>query len=226
MTRVNSIAQRILHCLTLLFALTAMVACSEHDDTWNPYYDWKTRNAQWFQQVADSARTAIQQAKELHGDDWQAHCSWRMYKSLLKNSTQGPLTDSICVKIVQRGDGDFSPAYTDSVRLNFRGWTMKTEYTTDNGTLEPSMAVFTQTYYGPFNPATAAPQTMSVGGTVEGFSTALQYMVTGDDWYVYMPHNLAYGEKANADIPAYSTLLFRINMVGAYESGSGMPGWK
>lgn len=208
------------------FAVVTMVACSEHDDTWDPYYDWKARNTEWFQEVADSARTAIQEAKEQYGDDWQAHCSWRMYKSLLKNETQGPLTDSICVKIVQRGDGDFSPAYTDSVRLNFRGWTMKTKYTNDEGVLESSMAIFTQTYYGPFNPETAAPQTMSVGGTVEGFSTALQYMVTGDDWYVYIPQNLAYGSKVNADIPAYSTLLFRINMVGAYESGSGMPEWK
>lgn len=226
MKRVASFTYRIARRVSLLIAIAAMVACSEHDDTWNPYYNWQARNAAWFQLVADSARTAIQEAKAKYGDEWQENCSWRMYKSLLKSDKQGPLTDSICVKIVQRGDGDFSPAYTDSVRLNFRGWTMQTEYTTDAGTLEPSMAIFTQTYYGPFNPATAAPQTMSVAGTVEGFSTALQYMVTGDDWYVYMPHNLAYGEKANADIPAYSTLLFRINMVGAYESGSGMPGWK
>lgn len=226
MKRIALKFQRVLRGLPILFAIVAIVGCSEQDDIWNPYYNWQARNTLWFQQVADSARTAIQLAKVQYGDEWQDHCDWRMYKSLLEDDNQGPLTDSICVKIVKRGDGDFSPAYTDSVRLNFRGWTMQTEYTTDDGSLEPSMAIFTQTYYGPFNPETASPQVMSVGGTVEGFSTALQYMVEGDDWYVYMPENLAYGSQVNADIPAYSTLLFRINMVGAYESGSGIPNWK
>ena len=48
----------------------------------------------------------------------------------------------------------------------------------------------------------------------EGFGTALQYMVPGDDWMVYIPSELAYGSTASSAIPAYSTLLFRIHMVG------------
>ena len=60
----------------------------------------------------------------------------------------------------------------------------------------------------------------------EGFGTALQYMVKGDDWLVYIPSELAYGEKDSEAIPAYSTLLFRIHLMGVYESGTGVPEWK
>ncbi|MBQ2460694.1 MAG: hypothetical protein II505_08465, partial [Bacteroidaceae bacterium] len=67
--------------LRLMFAigLLALVSCSEKNDEWDPYYDWAGRNARWFEQVADSARTAIAAAKATYGDAWEEHCEWRMY---------------------------------------------------------------------------------------------------------------------------------------------------
>ncbi len=211
----------------LLGTACLLTSCEETSDEWNPYYNWQTRNVQWFTTVADSARTAITQAKAQYGDDWEQHCVWRMYKTLQRSADeQGPLTDSICCRILTRGDGTFSPTYTDSVRLSFRGWIMPTEYMNENNQLESRMSVFTQTYYGEYNPATASPQTGAVAAFTEGFGTALQYMVKGDDWMVYIPSELAYGSESSSAIPAYSTLLFRIHMMGAYESGSGIPEWK
>ena len=213
--------------LILGLGMMFLASCSENEDVWDPYYDWQARNTKWFQEIADSARIAIAQSKAAYGDDWEYHCDWRMYKSLLRSADYvGPVTDSVCVHILKRGTGTVSPAFTDSIRLNFRGWTLKTEYKKDDGSLDSYQAVFSQTYYGTFNPLTAAPQTMAVSGTVEGFGTALQYMVKGDDWLVYIPENLAYGEKASDAIPAYSTLVFRLNLVEVYESGSGMPNWQ
>lgn len=215
---------RIWYLLAILFAWTA---CEEQNDTWDPYYNWEARNAAWFEQVADSARTAIAKAKAIHGQQWEDHCDWRMIKSYMKSAdVQGPLTDSICVHILKRGAGTYKPCYTDTVRINFRGWLMETEYENENGKKETSPSVFTQSYYGSYNPQTAAPQTVIVSSFVEGFSTALQYMVEGDDWLVYIPQNMAYGEEESSTIPAYSTLLFRLSVVGVYESGSGMPQWK
>ena len=81
-------------CLVSLF----FVSCSEKNSEWNPYHDWESRNSMWFQEVADSARTAIAVAKAQYGDDWEAHCQWRMFKSLQRSADiQGPLTDSIDV---------------------------------------------------------------------------------------------------------------------------------
>lgn len=200
--------------------LLSISSCSETDATWNPYYNWQARNASWFSQVADTARTAIAQAKALYGDKWEEKCEWRMFKSFRKSAVSpGVLADSICVRILTRGQGLVSPCYTDSVRVNFRGWTMETEYLNDAGKLESSMSVFAQTYYGTFDPQTAAPQLMSVKNTIDGYSTALQYMVTGDDWLVYIPQELAYGSKDSNSIPAYSMLLYRLNMVGVCIGG-------
>lgn len=204
--------------LGMLAATGAFTACSDEEEVWNPYYDWQARNAHWYETIADSARTAIAQARRQHGDDWEAHCDWRMLKTYMKStSVQGPLTDSVCVHILSRGDGTKSPAYTDSVKLNFRGWIMATEYQNAQGELETSQSVFSQTYYGSFNPNTATPQQMAVSSTVEGFSTALQYMVAGDDWLVYIPQEMAYGNQASSAIPAYSTLVFRINVTDVIE---------
>ena len=125
-------------------------------------------------------------------------------------------------KINERGDGDWSAAYTDSVRLYSRGWLMDENYPVS----KTNQTIFSQTYYGEFNPDTAAPVAMSASALVEGFTTAIQYMVKGDDWDIYIPHGLAYGEKASDAIPAYSTLRFRVRVELVHKSGTGMPGWR
>lgn len=201
--------------LALVGIVAGMTSCvNETDDEWDPYSNWAIRNAVWYDQVADSARTAIAQAKSQYGDDWEAHCEWRMIRSLLRSEmVGGPTTDSICVHIRERGEGTESPLYTDTVGVCFRGWTMATEYEGPNDTKVYGRAIFTQTYTGEYNPETAKPQRMLVSSTVEGFSTALQYMVEGDVWDVYIPAVLAYNTQASDAIPAMSTLLFRIHLV-------------
>lgn len=221
--------------LLLLLALVGMAftSCTEKEETWDPYYNWQARNAQWFADVTDSARTAIAQAKAQYGDAWEDYCEWRRYKTLLKDQARntGLPTDSICVRIVKRGaTSAASPVWSDTVRLSFRGWLMPTTYRLYNAQslLVDSVRqeVFSQTYYGVFDEKTAAPQKLAVPSTVEGFSTALQHMREGDDWMVYMPQELAYRSTASAAIPAYSTLLFRIHLVAVYPVGTTIPTWK
>lgn len=219
--------------LPLILLLTlGFAACSENEDEYDPYTNWPARNDQWFATITDSARTAIAEAKAQWGDRWEEHCEWRQYKSLLKSQDydSGRYTDSICVHILQRGEGTYSPTFSDTVRLNLRGWLMPAtykRYNADRVEVDSVLQkVFTENYSGAYNPAMAAPSLMAVGSTIEGFSTALQYMVEGDDWLVYIPQNLAYGNSASAAIPAYSTLQFRLSMVAVYPSGSGVPAWK
>ena len=192
-----------------------LVSCSEESSEWNPYYSWESRNAKWFEQVADSARKAISTAKSQYGENWEAHCQWRMFKSLQRSADiPGATTDSIVCKIVKSGEGTQEINYTDQVLLHYRGWLMPSEYTTaDNVSKETKSVVFSQSYYGDFNPATASPMQMKVGGGIEGFQTALQNMVEGDKWYVYIPQQLAYKDEAHDVVPAYSTLLFLIEVV-------------
>lgn len=220
--------RKIIGIICGLIIACAFVACDETGGEWNPYHNWKERNAQWYEQVADTARQAIAQAKARYGAAWEDHCDWRMYKTLTKSQdyNSGKLTDSICVKIAKRGEGPITPHFSDTVRLSFRGWLMNTQFDSGDGKLYDEMRIFTQTYYGDYDPATASPSTSSVSAMISGFQTALQYMVEGDEWFVYLPQELAYGKKAESEIPAYSTLLFRINMVGVYRAGTGVPAWK
>ena len=199
-------------------------SCSSDTEEYDPYHDWQSRNALWYEQIADSARTAIAQARREYGSSWEEHCDWRMYKSLQQSQTTsfGNTADSICVHILKRGTGDLCPTYSDSVRISFRGWLMPT--LNEHGVMEE--LTFTQTYYGEYSPATAAPQLASVADFKDGYSTALQYMVVGDDWMVYIPQQLFYGSLKQDAIPAYSTVRFRIQLIAVYPSGTTVPEWK
>ena len=83
-----------------------------------------------------------------------------------------------------------------------------------------------QSYYDEFDATKAAPLAMPVTSTVEGFMTAVQYMVKGDDWMVYIPQELAYKENASQAIPAYSTLLYHMRIEKVHKSGTGLSEWR
>ena len=222
--------KRILNLSFLVILVFA--SCSEDEKEYDPYYDWQARNEVWFRSVADSARTAIAQAKARYGNQWEDSCQWRMFKRLdqAQDYNTGRLDDSICVRIVQRGTGNYSPCWNDTVFVSHRGWIMSTTYQTyndDNVQVDSVMQqVFDQSYYGVFDAQIAAPALFVSSGVVTGFATALQYMVEDDDWLVYVPARLGYGSESKTSIPAYSTLLWRIHLAAVYPTGSGVPGWK
>ena len=215
------------HKLTAILVCPLLILAScrssvEVDDT---RHDWQARNAQWFAEKYDSAQVAIAAAKAAYpaGNDWQQHCDWRILRTLLKSpDAVGATTDNVVCKIVRRGEGDISSAYTDSVRLYYRAWLMDDNYP-DSKT---DLTIFSQSYYGDFDEKTAAPVAMATSSVVEGFMTALQYMVKGDDWLIYIPQELGYKETESDAVPAYSTLLYRVRIERVHKSGTGLPGWR
>lgn len=58
------------------------------------------------------------------------------------------------------------------------------------------------------------PAEFPVGGVIAGWTEALQLMPVGSKWRLFVPHNLAYGERgAGADIAPYSALIFEVELL-------------
>jgi FKBP-type peptidyl-prolyl cis-trans isomerase len=55
---------------------------------------------------------------------------------------------------------------------------------------------------------------MPSDGLIPGWMEALPLMHVGDEWTLWIPASLAYGERAAGPIPANSVLVFRLQLVG------------
>lgn len=58
------------------------------------------------------------------------------------------------------------------------------------------------------------PIEFAVNGVIAGWTEALQLMVPGDKWKLYIPHNLAYGAQgAGGAIGPYQALIFEVELI-------------
>src|SRR5438445_6322861 len=96
-------------------------------------------------------------------------------------------------KVLKEGNGA-QPKATDTVTVNYRG-------TLINGT------EFDSSY------KRGQPATFPVNGVIKGWTEALQLMKVGSKYQLFIPSNLAYGERAmGPDIGANSTLIFEVEL--------------
>ena len=97
-------------------------------------------------------------------------------------------------KVMQQGTGK-QPTASDRVTVHYIG-------TLTDGTVFDSSVKRGQ------------PATFSVGGVIRGWTEALQLMKEGDKWMLYIPYDLAYGERGSGgQIPPYSTLIFEVELL-------------
>jgi FKBP-type peptidyl-prolyl cis-trans isomerase FklB len=104
------------------------------------------------------------------------------------------LPSGLQYKVLQEGTGP-KPAPTDSVVCNYRG------------TLLDSTE-FDSSY------KRGQPATFPVTGVIKGWTEALQLMPVGSKWQIFIPADLAYGERgAGAQIGPYATLIFEVELL-------------
>ncbi len=188
---------------------TLFTSCEETAEV-DEYANWKERNTVFIDSIAEVAKA-------------NADGKWLRILSFKLNDTDvngKPVEydneEYIYCHIEAEGTDTVHPLFTDTVQVNYRGCLIPT-------LSFPEGKVFDQSYKGTLNPATAVPTKFSVGGVVVGWSTALQHMTKGDIWRVYIPAHLAYGSSKQTDIPAYSALIFDMNLVGFYPIGTPVP---
>ena len=72
--------------------------------------------------------------------------------------------------------------------------------------------------------ARGTPLTGGVGDFVPGFTEALKLMKPGDDWVVWIPPALGYGERGTGPIPPNSVLRFRMILRSVTPAVAAVPG--
>lgn len=118
-------------------------------------------------------------------------------KFLADNKTkEGVITTAsgLQYKVLKQGSGK-QPTAQDRVTVHYTGTL------TDGTTFDSSVK-------------RGQPATFGVSGVIRGWTEALQLMKEGDKWMLYIPYDLAYGERGSgAQIPPYSTLLFEVELI-------------
>jgi FKBP-type peptidyl-prolyl cis-trans isomerase FklB len=116
---------------------------------------------------------------------------------LAENAKQEGVTvlpSGLQYKVITAGTGKM-PSSTESVTVHYRG-------TLIDGT------EFDSSY------KRGQPATFPVNGVIKGWTEALQLMHEGAKWQLFIPSNLAYGERgAGANIGPHATLIFDVELI-------------
>lgn len=104
------------------------------------------------------------------------------------------ISQGVLVKILKSGEGDRSPRTGNVVTVNYKGSLI-------NG------KVFDNSWERGY------PEAFRVSDLIVGWQIALTQMRIGDHWIVYIPYDKGYGARASGPIPAYSTLIFEMELV-------------
>lgn len=175
----------------LLFAVLFISSCSDDDNDTSDEV-WKLKNEQALEEIAHNPE----------------------YTELKSLSNAG----SIYYKVLKAGEaGGKRPLHTSRAEVYYKGMFAVTDE--EKGITKGD--VFDSKLFddgAPFRVAMSA--SVANSSSLNGYSTvitgwidALQYMVVGDKWEVWIPYQLGYGEIASGSIPAYSVLCFEIELI-------------
>ncbi len=147
--------------------------------------------------MQDFQQQAVAKMTEARGKEAAANAA--KGRAFLQANKQKPgvtTTESgLQYKVLKAGTGP-SPKETDTVKTHYKGTLL-------DGT------VFDSSY------ERGEPATFPVGGVIAGWTEALQKMKVGGKWQLFVPAELAYGERgAGGAIGPNETLVFEVELLG------------
>jgi FKBP-type peptidyl-prolyl cis-trans isomerase FklB len=156
----------------------------------------------------DEARTALQQLQTEAQQKMQAKAqeegavNRKQGEAFLDANKSKPgvvtLPDGLQYKILTEGTGA-KPTASDTVSCNYRG------------TLINGKEFDSSSKHG-------GPASFEVGKVIKGWTEALQLMPVGSKWELFIPADLAYGDRgAGADIGPGDTLIFEVELLSIAE---------
>lgn len=107
------------------------------------------------------------------------------------------LPSGLQYRILKSGPaGGPHPAVEDEVKVHYEGRTL------DGKVFDSSLA-------------RGVPAVMPLSGLIPGWVEAMPLMRPGDEWEIYLPPALGYGDRgAGEDIPPGATLVFKLQLLG------------
>lgn len=113
------------------------------------------------------------------------------------------LPSGLQYKVITMGTGE-KPKPTSKVKVNYVGRLIDgTEFDSSYKRKEPTSFKCNQ--------------------VIKGWTEALCLMTEGSTWELYIPYNLAYGERAAGKIPPYSTLIFTVELLEIEDATAAKP---
>ncbi|MBR6276636.1 MAG: FKBP-type peptidyl-prolyl cis-trans isomerase [Prevotella sp.] len=103
------------------------------------------------------------------------------------------LPSGVQYKVIKEGTGVI-PADTSLVKVHYEGRLLND-------------SVFDSSY------KRGEPITLRCNQTIKGWTDAMVHMPVGSIWEVYIPQNLAYGEREQGIIKPFSVLVFKIELI-------------
>jgi len=105
------------------------------------------------------------------------------------------LPSGLQYKVVTSGPAGPSPTEGDVIKVHYEGKLISGE-------------VFDSSF------ARGKPVLMPLGDLVPAWMEAIPKMKVGDEWMLYCPPQLGYGERGAGPIPPNSVLVFRVKLLG------------
>lgn len=144
--------------------------------------------SKYFEQKAEAVRNAKNAAWKTENEKWLADNA----------AKPGVVTmpDGLQYKVLKAGNGP-KPTADQTVEVKYEG-----------KTIDGKVFDATEKHGGKGSDSFRCDQ------VIKGWTEALTNMPVGSKWEVYIPQNLAYGEREAGQIKPYSTLIFTIELVG------------
>jgi FKBP-type peptidyl-prolyl cis-trans isomerase FklB len=104
------------------------------------------------------------------------------------------LPSGVQYKVLKEGNGPI-PKDTSMVKVNYEGRTIDGK-------------VFDSSY------KRKEPISLRANQVIKGWTEVLTHMPVGSAWEIYVPQNLAYGDREQGNIKPFSVLVFKIELIG------------
>ena len=142
--------------------------------------------------IAEMQQKKLEESKkeqEIHATEGLAFLESNKNKEGVKTSASG-----LQYKVTKEGNGAY-PKASDTVTVHYEGKLI-------NGEIFDSSFQRGQT------------ATFGLNQVITGWTEGLQYINEGGEIELYIPYNLAYGERgAGGSIPPFATLIFKVQLV-------------